>query len=61
MPSRNSIPLKPNEREMEVYNLETIFKRQTYEEQKEWLLKNTTYFSEEVAGDLNSTEKMEDL
>jgi hypothetical protein len=61
MPSRNSIPLKPAEREMELYNLENIFKRQTYEEQKEWLLKNTSYFSEEVAGDLNSTETMEDL
>ena len=61
MPSRNSIPLKPTEREMELYNLETIFKRQTYEEQKEWLLKNTSYFSEEVAGNLNSTETMEDL
>jgi hypothetical protein len=33
----------------------------TYEEQKEWLLKNTSYFTEEVAGDLNSTEGMEDL
>jgi hypothetical protein len=61
MPSRNTIPLTKDEKDMELFSLDTIFKRQTYEEQKEWLLKNTTYFTEEVAGDLNSTEGMEDL
>jgi len=61
MPSRNTIPLTATEKEMELFSLDTIFKRQTYEEQKEWLLKNTSYFVEEVAGDLNSTEGMEDL
>jgi hypothetical protein len=61
MPSRNTIPLTPVEREKEIFKLDTIFKRQTYEEQKEWLLKNTSYFSEEVVNDLNSTESMEDV
>jgi hypothetical protein len=61
MPSRNTIPLKPEEKELELFNLEAIFKRQSYEEQKEWLLKNTAYFTEEVASDLNSTESMDDL
>jgi hypothetical protein len=61
MPSRNTIPLTEAEKEKELFKLDSIFKRQTYEEQKEWLLKNTTYFSEEVVNDLNSTESMEDL
>jgi hypothetical protein len=61
MPSRNTIPLTQAEKEKELFKLDSIFKRQTYEEQKEWLLKNTTYFSEEVVNDLNSTESMEDL
>jgi hypothetical protein len=61
MPSRNTIPLTEAEKERELFKLDSIFKRQTYEEQKEWLLKNTTYFSEEVVNDLNSTESMEDL
>lgn len=61
MPSRNTIPLTPVELEKEIFKLDSIFKRQTYEEQKEWLLKNTSYFSEEVVNDLNSTESMEDV
>jgi hypothetical protein len=61
MPSRNTIPLTNVEKEKEMFRLDNIFKRQTYEEQKEWLLKNTSYFSEEVVSDLNSTESMEDL
>lgn len=63
MPSRSSTPLTEKERELELYNLDTIFKRQTYEEQKEWLLKNTQLFSEESADDLrfNPNETMEDL
>lgn len=61
MPSRNSVPLTDAEKAMELYNLDTIFKRSSYEEQKEWLLKNTNYFAEDVALDLNSTETMQDI
>lgn len=61
MPSRNAVPLTKEESEMDLYNLDTLFKRPTYEDQKEWLLKNTNYFSEDVALDLNSTESMQDL
>jgi hypothetical protein len=61
MPSRNTIPLTDTERQLELYELESIFKRTTYEEQKEWLLKNTAYFSEEVIDDLRVNEQMEDL
>lgn len=61
MPSRNTIALTAVEKEKELFRLDSIFKRQTYEEQKEWLLKNTSYFAEEVVNDLNSTETMEDV
>lgn len=61
MPSRNTVPLTAAEQELETYSLDAIFKRPTYEEQKEWLLKNTDYFSEDVALDLNSTETMQDI
>jgi hypothetical protein len=61
MPSRNTIALTDVEKEKEIFKLDSIFKRQTYEEQKEWLLKNTSYFAEEVVNDLNSTETMEDV
>lgn len=61
MPSRSSTPLTEKERELELYNLDTIFKRQTYEEQKEWLLKNTQLFVEESADDLRFNETMEDI
>jgi hypothetical protein len=61
MPSRHTIPLTQVELDKETFKLDSIFKRQTYEEQKEWLLKNTAYFLEEVVNDLNSTETMEDL
>jgi hypothetical protein len=61
MPSRNTVPLTEAEKEMDLYNLDTMFKRPTYEEQKEFLLKNTNYFAEGVAVDLNSTETMQDL
>jgi hypothetical protein len=60
MPARNNSPLKPEERELELYDLDAIFKRQTYEEQKEWLLKNTTYFSD-TAGDDFLPESVDDL
>lgn len=61
MPSRSTVALTPAERELELFNLDSIFKRQTYEEQKEWLLKNTAYFQEETADDLRMNETMEDI
>ena len=44
-----------------MYNLDSIFKRQSYEEQKKWLLEHTSLFIEETADDLKSNESMEDL
>jgi hypothetical protein len=61
MPSRNTVPLTDAERKIEMYNLDTIFKRPTYEEQKKWLLDNTALFTEETAEDLRTVETMEDL
>lgn len=60
-PGRSATPLTQAEKDLELYNLSTIYKRQTYEEQKEWLLKNTAYFAEETVNDLAPSETMEDL
>ena len=41
---RASTPLSEEELKVEKYDLDKLFKRPTYEEQKKWLLENTTYF-----------------
>lgn len=63
IPSRRTVPLTEAELALELFDLEKIFKRPTYEEQKEFLLRNTSYFSEAVASDLrvSDSEMMEDL
>lgn len=43
-PSRSSTPLTDEEKALPLYDLEKLFKRPTYEEQKKWLMENTTYF-----------------
>jgi hypothetical protein len=63
IPSRRTVPLTEAEKSAEHYDLEKIFKRPSYAEQKEFLLRNTSYFSEAVVGDLRvgSDETMEDI
>lgn len=63
IPSRRTVPLTDSERALETYDLEKIFKRPSYEDQKEFLLRNTAYFSETVVGDLRvaDDETMEDI
>lgn len=61
MPSRSTVPLNDGERALELYNLDAIYKKATYEEQKEWLLANTSLFSDDSADDLRINESMEDL
>ena len=63
IPSRRTVPLTEEEKGLELYDLERLFKRQSYEEQKEFLLRNTAYFSETVVGDLrvDESETMEDI
>lgn len=62
-PGRNSTPLKESELELELYDLNTIFKRPTYEDQKKWLFENTKYFAGDVPQDMNGTdsESMKDI
>jgi hypothetical protein len=45
VPARSNSPLTEEEKEMDLYDLGAMFKRPTYEEQKEWLIQNTTYFA----------------
>jgi hypothetical protein len=48
---RSSTPLTEDEQKLEKYDLEKLFKRPTYEEQKKWLMENTTYFMMQAGGE----------
>jgi len=63
IPSRRTVALTDEEKALELYDLAKIFKRPSYEDQKDFLLRNTSYFSEAVASDLrvDDDEKMEDI
>jgi len=60
IPARASVALSEAEKSLETYDLDRIYKRQTYDEQKQWLLQNTAYFVGE-AGDEAIAEGVEDL
>jgi gp32 DNA binding protein like len=60
IPARNNSALKDSEKEMELYDLSKIFKRQTYDEQKQWLLENTTLFAGDVSNEFKP-EGVDDL
>lgn len=60
IPARNNSALTDEDRALELYDLTKIFKRQTYEEQKKWLLDNTTLFAGD-AGDEFRPEGVDDL
>lgn len=59
-PSRTSKPLTEDELKLELYSLDKMYKPQTYEEQKKWLLDNTMYFEGLVDRSL-MPEGVEDL
>lgn len=61
IPARSSKALSAEEREMELFDLTKIFKRQTYDEQKQWLLENTTLFAGDVSDEFKSNEGVDDL
>lgn len=61
IPARSSKALTDEERSAELYDLTKIFKRQTYDEQKEWLLQNTTLFAGDVSDEFKSSEGVDDL
>lgn len=60
IPARASKALTAEETELELYDLNAIFKRTTYEEQKRWLLENTTLFAGD-AGDEFKPQTVDDL
>jgi len=45
MPGRESKPLTDEEKELELYDLEKMYVRPTYDDQKTWLIQNTAYFA----------------
>ena len=61
VPGRGSTPLTEEEKALELFDVDKIHKRPTYAEQKEWLLKNTSYFMTDVGSEFEPTEDVEDL
>ncbi len=58
--SRSSVPLTEEEKALPRFDLDKLFKRPTYEEQKKWLIENTTYFMHQ-AGSEGQVEGAKDL
>ena len=61
VPARSNIALTEDEQKLELFELDRIYKRQTYDEQKEWLLQNTAFFSAEAGDEFKAVEDVEDL
>lgn len=61
LPARNNSALTDAEKALELYELSKIYKRQTYDEQKEWLLNNTSYFAGDVSDEFKPAEDVDDL
>ena len=62
IPARASTSLTKEEMTLELFDLNRIYKRQNYDEQKEWLMQNTAYFAGEVGDEANPfKESVEDL
>ena len=60
IPARASTELKDAETGLELFDLERIYKRQTYDEQKQWLIQNTAYFADLAGGEM-AAESVDDL
>lgn len=61
IPARNNSSLTSEEKEAELFELDRIYKRQTYDEQKEWLLQNTSLFAGDAGDEFKPVEDVEDL
>lgn len=61
IPARGNSPITEAEKELELYNLDTIFKRPDYATQKEWLMKNTSLFAGDVSDEFRPAEEVDDL
>lgn len=59
---RNATPLTDEEKAQEAFKLDVIFKRPTYDEQKRWLMENTSYLDALVPEDMRGdSESMQDI
>jgi hypothetical protein len=61
IPARNNSALSTADKALELFELDKIYKRPTYEEQKQWLLQNTTYFDGSTSDEFRPSETPEDL
>ena len=61
IPARNNVALTAEEQAAELFDLDAIFKRQNYDDQKKWLLDNTTYFAGDVSDEFVPSESASDL
>ena len=61
IPARASTALTEDETKLELFDLSRIYKRQTYDEQKEWLMQNTAFFAGDVGDEFKATEEVDDL
>ena len=61
IPARNNSALSEDEKGLELFDLDRIYKRQSYDEQKEWLLTNTNLFASQTDDSLKPSENVEDL
>jgi hypothetical protein len=61
IPARASKPLSDEDRSQELYELDSIFKVPSYDDQKKWLLENTMLFAGEAGDEFNAAEASDDL
>lgn len=57
VPGRGNSPLTEEEKAMELFDLSKLIKRPTYEEQKKWLLDNTSYFAGDVGDEFKAPDE----
>lgn len=60
LPARGNSPLTEEEKGLELYDIDKIIKRPTYDDQKKWLLENTNYFAGEASDEFR-VEDVDDL
>lgn len=61
IPARNSSALSEEDKALELYELDKIFKQQTYEEQKDWLLQHTHLFAGDAGDEFKPVEDVDDI
>ena len=61
IPSRKSVALSEEEKELELYDMDKIIKRPDYDSQKAWLLDNTSLFAGDVGDEFTPSEEVDDL